>query len=66
MTADSSEEEMNLSKEMVRMMMIKLALPYPSQSVSNTSKTCFIFSLNFILMAIMDRNSSSSIVPLLS
>ena len=39
---------------------------YPSASVSKTSKTSLIFSLAFNLVAIMLRNSSSSIVPLLS
>ena len=66
MTEESSEEEMNLMNEMDKKVKIDQLQAYPSQSVSKKSKTCFIFSFAFILMAIMDRNSSSSIVPLLS
>ena len=65
MTEESSEEEMNLMNDMDKKDEDQLHA-YPSQSVSKKSKTCLIFSLAFILMAIMERNSSSSMVPLLS
>ena len=51
----------------VRTLFRRLASPtYPSSLVSKTSKTSLIFSLAFIRLAIMLRNSSSSIDPLLS
>ena len=39
---------------------------HPSESWSNTSKTCLIFLLARIRVAIMERNSFNSIVPFLS
>jgi hypothetical protein len=56
MAAERSEQEMNLIKnEYDPHGEEKLLHPYPSQSVSRTWKTCFIFSLAFILRAILGQ-----------
>ena len=80
-TASSSEEEMKLSERNLSLWRLYqiwfflfdfylfyqiYQISHPSESWSNTSKTCLIFLLARIRVAIMERNSFNSIVPFLS